>query len=205
LLDITKVPVYYIGDSNKNYLRLEGELRRAGFENIKKSPSVINTDKKVGVAKAHVLALQTALSQNKGPFIILEDDVSIDDFQREINLPENTDAIYLGLSRWGLRAGKGEVGISGIRHNSGLYRMYNMLAAHAILYVNHDYAQFILDSIPIFIEMETNQDKLRAETMKYWNIYATRNPVFYQQGRYEKHTRFRLSGQIMLPLKSFYS
>jgi hypothetical protein len=205
LLDITKVPVYYIGDSDKDYLQLETELKHAGFENIKKSPSVINPDKKVGVAKAHMLALEKALSENKGPFIILEDDVSIDDFQKEINLPAGADAIYLGLSRWGLRAGKGEIGISGIRHNSGLYKMYNMLAAHAILYINHKYAQFILDSIPMFIDMQTNQDKLRAETMKYWNIYATRNPVFYQQGRYEKHTRFRLSGQIMLPLKSFYS
>ena len=204
MLDITKVPVYYIGMIGENHSRLERELSNAGFKKIKKSPGVIDPLKAAGVAKAHMLALDNALSECDGPFIILEDDVVIDDFQKTITIPKNADAIYLGLSMWGLKNGKGQIGISGKRDNSGLYRMYNMLAAHAVLYLDQDYARFILDSIPIFLEMGTNQDKMRAETMKYWNIYATRNPVFYQRGRYEKYTKFRLSENKMVPLKNFY-
>jgi len=205
LLDITKVPVYYIGMPDENHSRLERELTDAGFKKIKKSPGVIDPLKAAGVAKAHMKALELALSECKGPFIILEDDVAVDDFQKTMNVPKSADAVYLGLSMWGLKDGKGQIGIAGTRDNSGLYRMFNMLAAHAILYINHDYAQFIRDAIPVFLDMGTNQDKLRAETMKYWNVYATRNPVFYQRGRYEKYTKFRLSEANMIPLRRFYS
>jgi hypothetical protein len=196
--------VYYIGMIGENHSRLEGDLKNAGFRNVKQSPGVIDKVKTAGVAKAHMVALEMALSECDGPFIILEDDVRIDDFQNKLTVPTNAHAIYLGLSMWGLKHGKGQMGISGKRDNAGLYRMYNMLAAHAILYIDQDYARFILDSIPIFLEMGTNQDKMRAETMKYWNVYATRNPVFYQNGKYEKYTKFRLSEDKMVPLKQFY-
>jgi hypothetical protein len=204
LIDITKVPVYYIGMIDKNHSRLENTLRDAGFKKIKKSPGVPDKHKASGVAKAHMAALDLALSECKGPFIILEDDVEIENLPKEITLPEGSDAIYLGLSMWGLKDGRGQLGISAKKQNGGLYRMYNMLAAHAILYVTHEYAQFIRESIPIFLEMQTNQDKMRAETMKYWNVYATKIPVFYQMGKYQRYTRFMLSEQNVMPLKNFY-
>lgn len=204
MLDITKVPVYYIGMIGENHSRLERDLSDVGFKNVKQSPGVIDRVKAAGVAKAHIAALEMALSECDGPFIILEDDVRINDFQNKVVVPDEAHAIYLGLSMWGLKNGKGQIGISGKRDNSGLYRMYNMLAAHAILYVDNDYARFILNSIPIFLDIGTNQDKMRAETMKYWNIYASRNPVFYQSGKYERYTKFRLSESDMVPLKNFY-
>lgn len=205
MLDITKFPIYYIGMVDKNHSRLEGALREAGFKKIKKSPGIPDRHKASGVAKAHMAALELALSECKGPFIILEDDVQIENLPKGITLPQDADALYLGLSMWGLKNGKGHVGISGEKQNGGVYRMYNMLAAHAILYVNHDYARFILESIPIFLRMKTNQDKMRAETMKYWNVYAVKTPVFYQTGKYEKYTRFTLTEQGVVPLINFYS
>jgi hypothetical protein len=205
LVDITKFPVYYIGALDKNHSALEIMLRRAGFKNIKKSPGVPDRHKASGVAKAHMAALELALSECKGPFIILEDDVQIEGLPRDTTVPSDADALYLGLSMWGLKNGKGHIGISGEKQNGGIYRMYNMLAAHAILYVNNDYARFILESIPIFLKMRTNQDKMRAETMKYWNVYACKIPVFYQSGKYEKYTRFTLNEQMVMPLVNFYS
>jgi hypothetical protein len=204
-MDITKFPVYYIGGLDKNHRPLEMMLRHAGFKNIKKSPGVPDRHKASGVAKAHMAAIELALSECKGPFIILEDDVQIESMPAHITIPKDADAIYLGLSTWGLKNGKGHIGISGEKQNGGIYRMYNMLAAHAILYVNNDYARFILESIPIFLKMRTNQDKMRAETMKYWNVYACKIPVFYQSGKYEKYTRFTLNEQMVMPLVNFYS
>jgi hypothetical protein len=113
--------------------------------------------------------------------------------------------MYLGLSMWGLKNGKGQIGISAKKENGGVYRISNMLAAHAILYLNHDYAEFLRDSIPIFLEMQTNQDKMRAETMKYWKVYGNKIPMFYQNGKYEKYTRFALSERNTVPLRAFYS
>jgi hypothetical protein len=188
----------------EDHSRLESVLRASGFVDVRLSPGVVQKNRLSGVGKAHMLALETALSECKGPFIILEDDVEINSSEMEISVPPETDAIYLGLSMWGLKNGRGQIGISGTRQNGGMYRMHNMLAAHAILHVNHDYARFIANSIPIFLNMGTNQDKLRAETMKYWSVYATRKPIFYQRGKYQKYTRFNLSAGNMVPLASFY-
>ena len=204
MIDVRDVPVYYIGMPGERNARLERLFYSNNFKNFTKVPGIIDSNKKVAVAKAHMKALEIALRECDGPFIILEEDVELNHFSPEIRTLPNTDAIYLGISQWGLKDGRGQMKISVEPANNGFYRLNNMLAAHAVLYINHDYAQFLLDSIPIFIEMGTNQDKLRAETMKYWNIYTTRKPMFYQMGRYEKHTLFTLPGLNNLPLSSFY-
>lgn len=204
-IDIRKIPVYYISLPGSNADRIGRMLSDAGFKDVRMSPGVFEKNKTVGVAMAHIVALEAALSECEGPFIILEDDVEIMFKDMEIFTPDYVDAIYLGISMWGLRNGHGELNmICHERSNGGLYRLYNMLSAHAVLYINHDYAQFLLENIPMFVKMQTNQDKLRAESMKYWNIYAINNPIFYQKGKYEKYTKFRLNGQRSVDMSVYY-
>lgn len=204
MLDIRKIPVYCIiapGEGD----RLQKMLESSGFQDVRTSAGVLERNKKVGVAKAHMNALALALEECDGPFLILENDVDIFNSDMSVFVPEDADAIYLGISMWGLKNGRGQLDmISGDKNNGGLYRMYNMLVAHAILHINHDYARFLLGAIPIFIAMQTNQDKLRAETMKYWNIYAMNYPIFYQKGKYEKYTKFKLNQKPMVNLSTFY-
>jgi hypothetical protein len=186
-------------------MRLRGILEKYGFRTIKRSPAVMDKIKAIGVARAHMLALETALAECKGPFLILEEDIDIRSARFVVEIPSGADAIYLGASIWGLKDGRGQKGmISGQRINGGFYRMLNMLAAHAVLHVNHDYARFLLRHIPTFIDMGTNQDKLRAETMKYWNIYAQSDPIFYQTGKYQKYTNVKLASYMVKPLSVFY-
>jgi hypothetical protein len=204
-IDIRKVPVYYISDEGDAEERIRAMLKEYGFRTIKRSPSVPDKIKAIGVAKAHMLALETALSERKGPFLILEQDVGIRKNSFKFDVPADADAIYLGVSIWGLKDGRGQKGmISGQKTNGGFYRMLNMLTAHAVLHINHDYARFLVKHIPTFIDMGTNQDKLRAETMKYWNIYSQIDPIFYQRGKYEGFTNVRLASYMVKPLSVFY-
>jgi hypothetical protein len=203
-IDIRKIPVYCIVAPGEGD-RLEKFLGYNGFEDVRTSPGVMERKKVTGVAKAHMIALEKALAECDGPFVILENDVDIYNTDMKVSIPDGADAVYLGVSMWGLRNGHGELGmISGERNNGGLYRMYNMLAAHAVLYLNRDYAEFLLSAIPLFIKMETNQDKLRAETMKYWNIYAQNYPIFYQKGKYQRYTKIKLASQTMRQLSVYY-
>ena len=203
-IDIRDIPVYCIVAPGEGD-RLQKFLGYNGFKDVRTSPGVLERKKVTGVAKAHMAALEKALAECEGPFLVLENDVDILNTDMNVFVPDGADAIYLGASMWGLRNGRGELNmISGEKYNGGLYRMYNMLAAHAVLYLNHDYAEFLLGAIPIFIKMETNQDKLRAETMKYWNIYAQGHPNFYQRGKYERYTKFKLSGYTMNSLHTYY-
>jgi hypothetical protein len=206
-IKISRTPVYYM-NMPEDFARgqeLETKLLGAGFRDVVRVETELNYPKSRGVALAHKKALQEALKDFGGPFIILEDDV---EFFRSpgttIEWPEDAHALYLGVSRWGLRNGKGALHIAAERANNGFYRLYNMLAAHAILYPSFEYANFILNSIDLFINMPTNQDKMRAETMKYWNVYSPARPLFYQSGKYEKDTRFQLPGATNRPLSFFY-
>jgi hypothetical protein len=206
-INISDIPVYYMNmpqDVERGEL-LERRLLSVGFRSVTRVETELNYPKSRGVALAHKKALQEAIEDFGGPFIILEDDV---EFFRSpgnsIEYPDDAHALYLGVSQWGLRNGKGGLHIAIERANNGFYRLYNMLAAHAILYTSLDYAGFILRSIDVFADMPTNQDKMRAETMKYWNVYAPTQPLMYQSGKYQKDTKFTLPGKTNRPLSFFY-
>lgn len=186
-------------------MELEEALAEAGFVNVTWIETERNSKKAVGVAMAHHKALTHALSEDAWPFIVLEDDVAF--FRqppKELHIPKGAHALYLGVSKWGLRNGRGSLNITVERNNGGIHRIYNMLAAHAILYTSRDYVEFLIRGIEIFVTIPTNQDKMRAETMKYWNVYALSTPVFYQKGRYAPHTKFVLPGKTNTPLSYFY-
>jgi len=84
------------------------------------------------------------------------------------------------------------------------FRVYNMLAAHAILYTNNDYVKFLAKATEFNISILDNQDKARAETMKYWNIYANRLPMFYQNGLHTKFTKIDLSKVVSVGPEDAY-
>lgn len=200
IINILEIPVLYINldSATEERERIEKMLADAGFKDVRRIRGVQNKVKKTGVAYAHKKALLAALEID-GPFIILENDVVFHNLKKKVEVPDDADAYYLGVSRWGLHNGKGIQKISAARHGIDTFRVYNMLAAHAILYLNKDYVKFLLKSVDFFLKLGTNQDKGRAESMKYWNIYAERIPIFAQSGKYYENTAFSLPGPSCLP------
>lgn len=195
-LDLLKVPVYVINlkqDLEKKN-KISEMLTKAGFTNINWHPGVLTENKTVGVAKSHNNLLGSLKNQN-APFLVLEDDVNIFDLKTSIEIPIDADAYYLGNSSWGLYGGAGKRKIAVSKYNEETHRVYNMLAAHAILYLNEDYVKFLHQATSFNVMIKTNQDKARAETMKYWNVYAATVPMFYQNGRHEVFTKIILPGQ----------
>lgn len=195
-LNLLKVPVYVINlkeDLDKKN-KINNLLLDAGFTDINWHPGVLAENKTVGVATSHNNLLNK-LKDKDTPFLVLEDDVSIFDLKTFIEVPLDADAYYLGNSSWGLYGGSGKKKISVSRYNQDTYRVYNMLAAHAIVYLNKDYVRFLHQATSFNLMIKTNQDKARAETMKYWNIYSATRPMFYQNGRHEAATKIILPGE----------
>jgi hypothetical protein len=195
VLNLTKIPVYYINldkdvEKRKN---IENLLKGLGFKNVNRFPGILDETKKVGVAKSHNELLKY-LKNKKLPCIVFEDDINIFDFKKEIEIPANTDAYYLGNSIFGLYNGVGKRKVSVSKYDQNSHRVYNMLAAHAILYLNPDYVSFLAQATEFNLSIKTNQDKARAETMKYWNIYSSTRPMFYQNGLHEQFTKIVLPG-----------
>lgn len=193
LLNLLEVPVFYINldiDIGKKE-KIEELLYSSGFKNINRFSGIKEDVKRVGVAKSHN-ALLKEISGISMPCLVLEDDILLNKLVTEIEVPNNADAYYIGNSVWGLYGGQGQTKISLEKYDDHTYRIYNMLAAHAIIYFNKDYVKFLEQATRFNISIKTNQDKARAETMKYWNVYAAKDPVFYQAGAHEKFTKISL-------------
>jgi hypothetical protein len=193
-INILDLPVFYINLKNeKQKDKLTRQLlKEAGFTNINRFDAVLGANKTEGCAKSHQKLL--AEIDVDGPFIVFEDDIEINgSFNPILEIPEDSDAVYLGLSRFSLSNGKTYQDIVAEDVGGGIYRIYNMLAAHAILYTNKDYYNFISKAIQSMIDVGRNQDNARAETMKYFNVYALESPLFYQDGKHRSATKFNMS------------
>jgi GR25 family glycosyltransferase involved in LPS biosynthesis len=192
-IKITDVPVFYINtatDTDKALL-LENRLRRLGWTDITRFQGVERKNRRAGCAESHHKLLMQ-LEGTPTPFIVFEDDVAEYMFRRTITVPDDADAFYLGLSRFGLYSGTGTKRISAVKRTENVYRLYNMLAAHAILYLNPEYVTWLIKAIKFSRSIMTNQDKARADTMKYWNVYGHSPALFYQQGKNASHTKISL-------------
>ena len=195
-MEINKLPAFYINlDSDtKKRESTESVLQVLGFSDVTRVIGIPQANSRLGCTMAHTEALRVALEKTDGPFVIFEDDIFIKNPNTKINVPETADALYLGISRWGIYNGTGHRRISIEQHDRQLYRIYNMLSAHGIVYFNRDYAKLLMKSYEFYRSTNDVQDKANAELMKYFEIYALADPMVYQDGINEKETNFVLPG-----------
>ena len=104
----------------------------------------------VGVALGHLKILR--LSRAKPPFLVLEDDCQFNDrFRHELDIPAEAEALYLGVSGFGLPK-PGEIGwgkmntVQWQAHDAQYLRVMNMLARHAVLYLDDGFCQAVIES-----------------------------------------------------------
>lgn len=156
------------------------------------------------------------IGRSKGtPFIILEDDVEINSFKRIIEIPNNSQCVYLGLSSWGFSPSiySNLSSLNGIKFNNintEISRVYNMLSSHSILYIDMNYVDNLiieleknLEGKEIISEKEKTGlkyfggnflpcDVIMANQQSKGEVYALRNPIFYQGGKHQYCTLFQI-------------
>ena len=182
-LDLREIPVVYINmdkDVDKRE-RIENHIDRLGFKTKIRVPGVAHRD---GPLAGCALAQYNALHEIDPPFIILEDDATPFDYDPIISIPDDTDALYLGISSWGrMNSHSGpfvqweyyfkEVDIN-------LLRVYNMLGTHAILYLNSEYISVCEKIAYHQHNIDEHVDIGFTDIQKYYNVYAFNQPLFYQ-------------------------
>jgi len=176
--EITDIPVLYINLDHHTVKkdRVEHALKEYGFKNITRVPGVVNSSAKIGCALAHVNALQMM----KPPFIILEDDALLH-FQDFFEVPEDADAVYLGVSTWGREDGKSGPFARHTKAREGVSRIHNMLATHAILYLTQEYVEASIVAAQKGADLDQHWDTYCAEDLQpNFTVYALDKPLFYQ-------------------------
>ena len=183
-INLRKIPAVYINlekhvEKNKNMQKI---LTECGFENIIRIEGISIPDKPVaGCSAAHY----KGLIEIEPPFILFEDDCQVKNFRPIIDVPDDADAVYLGVSSWGRMNSHSGPYLQYENIHDDLYQVYNMLGGHSILYLTKDYVD-ICQRICYHAGyvIEDYQDIGFAEVHKWYNIYTFDEPFFYQTSGY---------------------
>lgn len=184
-INLLDIPVFYINmkkDVEKNN-HMKKMLEDLGFKNVTRIEAV---EDKVSGRRGLSKSQYKALTQVPPPFIVLEDDCQIKYFKSEINIPDDTDAFYLGNSAWGILGSHTGFVLryQQVKEMPEVYRIFNMLSSHAILYLSNDYVSVCQRTTNYCANVAKNpypMDIPFAEIQKYYNVYTMNKPLFIQK------------------------
>lgn len=186
-INIKEIPTYYINlDKDKERNKsMQDLIKNFGFTKAERSSGhYIKNDPLAGCATSHY----NILSNNVDNFIILEDDCVIRKKDYIIEVPDDADAVYLGLSMWGYNrdtSKKENFKFSQVKDFPGIYKVDGMLATHSILYLNNEYVKVCERVAKFSSENSHHVDQGFARIQKYYNVYAIGDPIFFQSSNQE--------------------
>ena len=186
--DLRDIPFYIINcrsdtDRANNIIRQMRTLRLR-FEFV---DGIKSSNKKKGIAKSHIKVLENL--NIDPPFVILEDDCQFtDSIQWNLEVPQDADALYLGISRFGSdipgtlsRAKRNNVRFAS--PSKGLARIFNMLSRHAILYLSNRFRESAISAVSNGMKlrgMDYPGDAYYAMIQASHQVYAKNIPLCFQ-------------------------
>lgn len=186
-IDISKIKAYYINLDEEINRRASTEKILSNIGSDFSRVSGVKLDNRRGCSLSHISALETAIKAGQFPFLIVEDDIVRRTEYSNLIIHEDTDALFLGLSRAGRSTVSNE--LENTEHlqisekNDETHRVHNMLAAHAVVYFNQKFAVAVMNQRKKFLR---NVEKYKggdlACTLMYssFKVLALNNPMFYQ-------------------------
>lgn len=181
-IKLTDIPVYYVNLEGEDVKRKNTEsiLKNLGFTRVHRFDAIRHeAGRIIGCALSHHAILSMDIEP---PFIILEDDCALNrKFKNEVEIPDNADALYLGISHWGRYIGHSGPFVHITKINNEIVRVHNMLATHAIMYLSKEYVD-VCRRVAYHhgYEIEDHLDIGFAEIHKLYNVYSFDEPIFRQ-------------------------
>jgi len=184
IIDLSGIPVYYINlDSQQDRAnQTEATLFSLGFTNVNRVSGIEHDIPMVGCAMSHHKVMSD--STIKTPFILMEDDLVLtDNTKLTYEIPSNTDALYLGNSQWARFLNFSGPYLHYNKVSDEIVQVYNMLAAHAVLYLDETYRNHLSRIAQHSANVaKFHMDVGYAESHRYYNIMALNNPIVAQSG-----------------------
>ena len=131
------------------------------------------------------------------PFVIFEDDVKkYRKFPDFIDIPDNCDLFYIGLSQYGMTNKKAGVNNSvcynDVCNYNDIIRIFNMLSTHGIIICSLRGMLTLQKCILEDFYKGQGWDISLCHIQHYLNVYALKEPLVYQYGKIggvEVHTK----------------
>jgi hypothetical protein len=187
-MKLIDIPVLYIcPDHNPKYRarkkHMEALLYRIGFSQVTHYKSSTESYPSC-LFQATIDILSDHL--NDSPILVLEDDVEQYmplDVNTELLIPYDADAFYLGFSKSGGHLSENRCdGKANILVKESYIQIYNMLSAHAIVYISKRYKERVINELQQ--KQDTGKvlhsDVILSRLHPEFNIYGYRHPFFYQ-------------------------
>lgn len=191
IIDLTQIPIFWYGGIKPHRKeKLLQTFRRLNLNTTFVEPFISNDPKsavRIGCSLSHLKTLEMILDI-KGPVLVLEDDARETEwYASKFEIPDDTDAFYLGTCLNGIHKNWQNMGPDGgccsdpicLEKYDNYYRIHGMLTTHAILYCSDKYK---VDCRNLLKESNGNKflDVLFASKMQDYRVYAARKPLFFQ-------------------------
>ncbi len=210
ILNLKELKYYYL-TIPKNTERINNMENYLNDLNIIKVYSIIghNLSKFQSGALGFLKMIDTAIkdqSNNKFiPFGLLEDDVNkYRDFPDNIEIPDNTDILYIGTSIYGynhsIKWANLNVFTESINNRTDIYKINNMLSTHGFIITSTRGLRYCINSMNIAKNNNIHYDQILAGMQSHYNIYCLKTPLIYQDkkvGGHEDATKSELKLNLL--------
>lgn len=203
-MKLVDIPVVFIcPDHNEKYHSRKEHmidlLNNIGFKSITHHKSG-NKNYPTCLLEAFIDILKIYSDNN--PIIVIEDDVEPFlqvNSETEFDMPEDTDAFYLGFSKsGGHKTLNSHDGWSEIQKISDKHiRILNMLTTHAILYKSKSYKERVINELTNLLDKPLyHSDIIISRIQPEYKVYGYHYPLFYQSIKWgneehvEDYTKF---------------
>jgi hypothetical protein len=197
IVDLKNIRIYLISPGYGKYRdRLITTFTRLvdeGYKNIIFFKSIPGPNGTASLTHTVMEIFKTEIN-NTEPFIILEDDVAFFTKYDTLELPDNWDMLYLGVSLWTynhpIETLYSPVRPNITRNNSNVIQNYNdtlvkvkgMTSTHAILYHSREYMKMCIEKMNEISKVYDSlpHDLLFSVLNATFQVFALKNPMFYQ-------------------------
>ncbi len=194
-IDLREIPVVWINldSAKKNAEKMSERFQKYSFKNtFRKSGLIIpapeGTDRSIahfkGCGQSHIDILDN--KEYATPLLVLEDDIEFtENFNPLIDIPDDSDGVYLGISH-------GNLYYQTCRYNENYLRISGILAAHAILYVTPAFRQAMSNVGKHCLNVLNRPwDMGTAAIQQYFKVYTPNQPVIYQSNASESANKWQ--------------
>ncbi len=200
-VDLRHIPFFWLNVDARPDRRqhMTDQLRDFVHERVDGSPSPLlqkrcdERDHYVGAPLGHARVIDHAIHRAGDtfePFVLCEDDIAWSVPPNPgpviVEFPRGAAAVYLGISACGVRPDANDYTMEIVRARSQEYprlqRVYNMLTAHAVLFLSLRYAMAYFAAMIESCATREPCDCVSARLMAAHEVYALGEPLFYQHG-----------------------
>lgn len=195
IIDLREIPTVWINldRATENAKIMTERFEKYGFKNTHRKSGLIiepplGTHPSIahfmGCGRSHIEILSD--DQYSTPLLILEDDIEfVENFNPVLDIPDDSDGIYLGISH-----GSGFYKTKKI--NDNYYRIAGVLAAHAILYVTPNFRTDMKNvGLHCLYNLRQPWDLGTAAIQNSYKVYTPITPLIYQSNDRENANKWQ--------------